>query len=87
MLKVWDDGANHVDAQVCNLSPAQTPHACFPYVCDSEEVDGVDIISRSFRCGDEIDIETDLLNNKLTNIRLVDNSEDWFPRLQYYFII
>lgn len=85
MLKVWDDGDNHVDVQVCNLSGAQTPDACNPYVCQSVEGDSEATISRSFTCRGETDVESDLLDIKLTNIRLVDNSEDWFPRLQYYF--
>ena len=87
MLKVWDDGEAYVDAQVCNLSSAQTPDACFPYVCSSDVVDNVDTISRLFTCKDETDIETDLIGIGLRNVRLVDNSEDWFPRLQYYFML
>lgn len=85
MLKVWDDGENHVDVQVCNLTEAQTPDACYPYVCSSVNVDNVVTISRSFTCRDETDVESDLLDIGLRNVRLVDNSEDWFPRLQYYF--
>ena len=85
MLKVWNDGETHVDAQVCNLSGQQTPDACFPYVCSGVVVDNVYIISRLFTCRDETDIESDLKDIGLRNVRLVDNSEDWFPRLQYYF--
>lgn len=87
MLKVWDNGEGHVDVQVCNLSTAQTPDACYPYICSSVIKDNVVTIRRSFTCRDETDVESDLLDVGLKNVRLVDNSEDWFTRLQYYFVL
>lgn len=85
MIKVSDMGQTVTQIQVCGEPGSQSPNACHPYVCESR-VEGDDYkISRSFQCRDESDIKDDLEENNFVNIELVDNQEDWFPRLQYYF--
>lgn len=85
MIKVWDDGQTNTEVQVCGSPSSQVPSACNPYICESEEGDNVCTIKRSFRCNTEWDVEQDLLDNNFREVKLVDNREDWFARLQYYF--
>lgn len=83
---VYDDGV-HAEVQVCGDPNTQEATACNPYICESSEGDGICTISRSFRCGNAVDVITDLDSIDFYPVRLVNNSEDWFPRLQYYFIL
>lgn len=80
----WDGGA-HVEVQVCGDLTAQSPDACFPYVCGSRLEGDALIIDKLFTCLAETDVESDLLGNNFDDVVLVNNNEDWFPRLQYYF--
>ena len=85
MIKVTDVDRTKTQIQVCGDPGTQTPNACHPYVCESR-VEGDDYrISRTFQCLDERDIKNDLEGNNFVNIELVDNQEDWFARIQYFF--
>ena len=80
----WDGGA-HVEVQVCGDLTAQSPDACYPYICNWRFDGDALIIDKVLTCLDESDVESVLLSNNFDDVTLVDNSEDWFPRLQYYF--
>lgn len=86
MLKISDLGTQ---IQVCGDPAAQTINSCNPYVCESRIEDKGNVISRSFRCGSDIDVGTDLRGegDNFKNLELVDNQDDWFERLQYWFEI
>lgn len=87
MIKVSDDGVNHTEIQVCGDPNTQTADACHPYVCEGKFEDDNYTISRSFQCLDVINLKDDLEGTNFTNIALVNNSEDWFSRINYWFEI
>lgn len=84
-IRVSYDVAISTQIQVCGDPDQQDASSCNPYVCESTKIEDDLKIERSFKCGTDIDVETRLFDGGLSNIGIVNNSEDWFPRLQYYF--
>lgn len=87
MIRLSYDDDLITQIQVCGDPEQQDANLCNPYVCESTEIEDACIIKRSFRCGSDKDCESDLIGIGFRNVEVVDNSEDWFPRLQYYFIL
>lgn len=85
LMKVYADEEVHADIQVCNYTPTQTPDNCTPFLYDNTiGSDDIMTISRTGMCLEESSVE-DLLGFGINQIHVVDNSEDWFTRLQYWF--
>lgn len=85
MMKVYKNEEIHADIQVCNFTPSQTPEVCTPYLYEGNiDIDDIMSISRTGMCLQESSV-VDMEVFGVNQIHIVDNSEDWFTRLQYWF--
>lgn len=84
MMKVYDDGETHAEIQAYNLSQSQTPSDFTAFIYEGNIEDDYMTIMKPGKTIDNADAES-LYGFGIDDLSLVDNSEDWFSRLQYYF--
>lgn len=84
LIKVYNDGLTHADVQAYNLTQSQSPSDFTAFIYNGAADENYMTVSREVELVENQDVEG-LVNFGISDVRLVDNSEDWFPRLQYYF--